>query len=141
MTIRDDFVKFVKQNNLVSLAIAFVIGGAVTALITALVTDLITPAVGVFLHVNFSSWSFTVNGSTFLQGAFVNAVVSFIIILLVVFFLIALPYQRWQNALAAKAVATQKACPECTTQIPIAAKRCPACTAVLTGTAAAPASA
>lgn len=135
-SIREDFVKFVQQGNLVALAIAFVIGAAFTALITALVADVFTPLIGAAGHFNFSSWQFTLNGSVIMQGAFLNAVISFLIIVTVVFFLIALPYQRLQNRKKA-APATTRPCPECLTQIPLAAKRCSACAVAVTPVAAA----
>ena len=133
-SIRDDFVKFIKQGNLVQLAVAFVMGAAFAALVTALVADIITPLIGVAGKFNFSSWVFTVNGSTFMQGAFLNSLIAFVTIALVIFFAIALPYQRWQDrqaAKAAKAPPTTRQCPECLTTIPIAAKRCSACTATV----------
>ena len=133
-TIREDFAKFLKQGNLVQMAIAFVIGAAFAAVVTVLVADIITPLIGVAGHFNFSTWTYTFNGSVFMQGAFLNTIITFVIIAVVVFFAIALPYQRWQDRQAAKVVAaapTTRACPECTTQIPLAAKRCPACTAVV----------
>ncbi len=130
-SIRDDFVKFIKQGNLVQLAVAFVMGAAFAALVTALVADIITPLIGVAGHFNFSAWIYTINGSTFMQGAFLNSLIAFITIAIVVFFLIALPYQRWQDRKAAKAPATTRPCPECLTSIPIAAKRCSACTSAV----------
>ncbi len=127
-SIREDFVKFVKQGNLIQMAIAFVVGVAFVTLVTALVADIITPLIGVAGSFNFASWIFTINGSTFMQGAFLNALITFVVVLTVVFFAIALPYQRYQDRQKAKAPATTRPCPECTTAIPIAAKRCPACT-------------
>ena len=130
-SIREEFEKFIAQGNLVQLAIAFVIGAAFSAVVTALVTDLITPLIGIAGGFNFSSWQFEVNGSKFMQGAFLNAILSFVIIALVVFFLIALPYQRYLDRKAAKApavAATTRTCPECQASIPIAATRCQFCT-------------
>jgi len=138
-SIKDDFVKFINQGNLIQLAIAFVIGAAFAAVITALVADLVTPLIGAAIHVNFSAWTFNLNGSVFMQGAFLNALISFVTIALVVFFLIALPYQRWKDRQAAKVVAaaaTTRACPECLSQIPLAAKRCSFCTSPVTPAAA-----
>ena len=139
-TIREDFVKFLKQGNLVQMAIAFVIGAAFAALIAALVADLITPLIGVAGHFDFSSWRYTIRGSTFMQGAFLNAVISFVTIALVVFFAIALPYQRYvdrKEAKAPKAAPTTRPCPECLSAIPLAAKRCSFCTSSVTPLSAA----
>jgi len=133
-SIREDFKKFIERGNLVQLAIAFVMGAAFSALVTALVADLFTPLIGVAGHFNFSSWTYTINHSTFQQGAFLNAVISFVTIAVVVFFAIALPYQRWVDRQAAKAPKgppTTRECPECLSTIPIAAKRCSSCTSTV----------
>lgn len=127
MGIRQDFSQFVKEGNLVGLAIAFVLGVATAALFTALTADILTPIIGALFHVDFSAWTYTVNGSTFMQGAFLNSVITFILIFLVLFFAIGLPYVRWQNKQAAIAAAKMRTCPECQTSIPILAKRCAAC--------------
>jgi large conductance mechanosensitive channel len=133
-TVREDFVAFINQGNLVQLAIAFVIGAAFSAVVTALVTDLFTPLIGVAGHIDFSAWVYTLNGSTFFQGLFLNALIAFVTVVLVVFFAIALPYQRHKDKVAAAAAAappTTRACPECLSQIPIAAHRCSFCTSVV----------
>jgi large conductance mechanosensitive channel len=135
MGIRQDFVTFINQGNLVQLAIAFVIGAAFTALMMALVADIFTPLIGIAGHFDFAEWVYTVNGSTIMQGAFLNALITFVTIALVVFFIVALPYQRWKNRQAAKAPAatpTTRPCPECLSQIPFAAKRCSFCTSTVT---------
>jgi large conductance mechanosensitive channel len=134
-SIREDFGKFVRQGNLVQLAIAFVMGAAFSALVTALVGDLFTPLIGVAGHFDFSSWKYSVNGSTFEQGAFLNSLITFVTIAVVVFFAIALPYQRYLDRQAAKKAAAAPAtrpCPECLSQIPLAAKRCAFCTSPVT---------
>jgi large conductance mechanosensitive channel len=139
-SVRDDFKKFIERGNLVQLAIAFVMGAAFSAVVTALVADIFTPLIGVAGHFDFSAWTYTVRGSTFLQGAFLNALISFVTIALVVFFAIALPYQRYldrQAAKAAKAAPATRACPECLSQIPLAAKRCSFCTSPVTPVTAA----
>ncbi len=132
-SIKDDFKAFVNRGNLVQLAIAFVMGAAFTALVTALVTDIFTPLIGIAGHFNFSAWRLTINGSALMQGAFLNSVISFVIVVLVVFFAIALPYQRYQDRQAAKAKAaapTTKQCPECLSTIPLGAKKCAFCTSL-----------
>ncbi len=134
-SIREDFGTFIRRGNLIQLAIAFVMGAAFSAVVTALVADLFTPLIGVAGHFDFSSWKITVNGSTFQQGAFLNAVITFVTVAIVVFFAIALPYQRHEDARAAKVAAappTTRPCPECLSTIPLAAKRCASCTAPVT---------
>jgi len=130
-SIRDDFGKFIRQGNLVQLAVAFVMGAAFSALVTALVADIFTPLIGVAGHFNFDAWVFHLRGSEFQQGAFLNALISFVTVALVVFFAIALPYQRYTERKATKAAAappTTRPCPECLSTIPLAAKRCSFCT-------------
>jgi len=95
--------------------------------------------IGVAGHFDFSSWRYTINHSTFQQGAFINALISFVTVALVVFFAIALPYQRYMDrkaAKAAKAAPTTRNCPECLSAIPLAAKRCSFCTSAVTPLAA-----
>jgi len=133
-SVRDDFVTFINKGNLVQLAVAFVMGAAFSALATALVADIFTPLIGIAGKFDFSTWRYTVNGSTILQGAFLNSLIAFVTVALVVFFAIALPYQRWNDRQAAKKAAaapTTRACPECLSQIPLAAKRCSFCTSVV----------
>ncbi|HXY12792.1 MAG TPA: large conductance mechanosensitive channel protein MscL [Thermoplasmata archaeon] len=138
-SIREEFGKFIARGNLVQLAVAFVMGAAFATLVAALVADIITPLIGVAGRFDFSSWNTSVNGSVFQQGAFLNSLISFITIALVVFFLIALPYQRYTDRKAAKAAAaapTTRACPECLSTIPIGAKRCSFCTSTVPPVAA-----
>lgn len=133
-SIREDFVAFITKGNLVQLAVAFVMGAAFSALVTGLVADIFTPLIGIALKVNFAAWTYSVNGSVFMQGLFLNALISFITISLVVFFIIALPYQRYMDRRAARkpaAAPTTRACPECLSQIPLAARRCSFCTSVV----------
>jgi large conductance mechanosensitive channel len=133
-SIREDFGRFITKGNLVQLAVAFVMGAAFSALVTALVSDIFTPLIGVVGKFDFTSWRFDLNGSTFYQGLFLNALISFIIVALVVFFFIALPYQRYMDRKAAKAPkppTTTRECPECLSAIPLAAKRCSFCTSAV----------
>lgn len=134
-SIAEDFGKFIRQGNLVQLAVAFVMGAAFSALVTALVADIFTPLIGVAGHFNFSAWTFTVRGSEFQQGSFLNALISFVTVALVIFFFIALPYQRYTERKAAKVKPgppTTRPCPECLSAIPLAAKRCSFCTSPVT---------
>jgi len=132
MDIWADFKKFLISGSLISMAVAFVVGLAIVALITALVTDIIDPLIGAAGHVNFASIGIvTVNGGPLLGGAFLGALVTFLILMVVVFFLIAYPYQVSQDRKAAKAAAaapTTRECPACCNQIPIKATRCGFCT-------------
>jgi len=89
-----DFKDFIFRGNLITLAIAFVMGVAFAALITAFVSDIIMPIIGmIFGKSDFSGESFTINGSHFLYGSFINAVITFASIAAAVFFFIVKPYE------------------------------------------------
>jgi large conductance mechanosensitive channel len=126
-----EFKAFVFRGNIVDLAVAVVIGLAFGAVISALVADIITPLIAaIFGSHDFSALTFTINGSRFLYGAFINAVISFVLIAAAVFFVVVKP----MNAMAARRTkeepaATTRDCPECLSEIPLAAKRCRFCTA------------
>ena len=129
-----DFKAFILRGNVLDLAVAVVLGVAFTAVITALVTDLITPLVAaIFGSHDFSSLTFTVNNSMFRYGAFLNALLAFVIIAAVLFYLVVVP----ANALVQRARReptpdpTTKKCPECLSEIPIDARRCAFCTTQL----------
>jgi large conductance mechanosensitive channel len=126
-----DFKAFLLRGNLVDLAVAVVIGVAFGAVVTALVADLVTPLISAIGGKrDFSNLSFTINKSRFLYGAFLNAVISFAVIAAVIFFLVVKPV----NALIARARTepppdpTTRSCPECLSEIPLAARRCAFCT-------------
>jgi large conductance mechanosensitive channel len=126
-----EFKAFLFRGNIVDLAVAVVIGIAFGAVITALVADIITPLIAaIFGSHDFSALTFTINNSTFLYGAFINAVISFVLIAAAVFFVVVKP----MNAIDARRTkdepaATTRDCPECLSEIPLAAKRCRYCTA------------
>jgi large conductance mechanosensitive channel len=130
------FQKFLLRGNVVDLAVAVVIGAAFGAVVQAAVKDLITPLIGAFGGLpDFSAWFFTVNGSKFLIGDFINNVVSFVVIAAVVYYLVVLPVQRLMDRFKPDepqpAPATRE-CPECLSKVPVAARRCAYCTSELT---------
>jgi large conductance mechanosensitive channel len=123
------FRDFIFRGNLLELAVAFVVGAAFTALVTALVADLITPLLAAIGgKPDFSSLYFTVHNSKFMYGAFVNAVVTFIIIAAAMYFIIVMPAGKVLTRMLRKKEATERECPECLSEIPIAARRCMYCT-------------
>jgi large conductance mechanosensitive channel len=129
------FRKFLLRGNLVDLAVAVVIGTAFTALVTALVKDLITPLIAAIGgKPNFSNLAFTFNHSRFAYGDFVNAILAFLIIAAVVYFLVVLPIGKIMNRVARAKAATDRECPECLSEIPVAARRCMYCTSEVTPT-------
>lgn len=134
----NDFKAFILKGDVVSMAVGIVIGLAFQAVIAALVADIITPLIGVAGHFDFSYWTFTLNGSTFLQGAFLNAVISFLMVSLVVFFLVVRPYEEMKKRAAKPAPTpevTTKECPFCISSISLKATRCPNCTSELKSSA------
>jgi large conductance mechanosensitive channel len=127
-----DFRDFILRGNLVDLAVAVVIGTAFGAVVTALVADIITPLIAAIGgKPDFSGLAFTVNKSHFLYGAFINAIVSFLIIAAVVFFLVIQPVNRLmeRRRTEPEVEQTTRDCPECLSSIPRAASRCAFCTA------------
>jgi len=129
MTLLTDFKKFLLRGNVVDLAVAVVIGTAFAAVVKALVADLLTPIIAlIFGKPNFGALSFTVNSSHFLYGDFVNNVITFLSIAAAVFFFVVAPVNRLM-ARRAKEDPDTKECPECTSAIPLAARRCPLCKA------------
>jgi large conductance mechanosensitive channel len=130
----NDFKAFLLRGNVVDLAVAIVIGVAFTAVITAFVEDLVTPLIAALGgEPDFSALDFTINGSTFRYGDFVNKVISFLIIAAVIFFFVVEP----MNYLTQRAKKepppdpTLKKCPECLSDIPADARRCAFCTTEL----------
>lgn len=124
------FRAFVTRGNLIDLAVAFVIGTAFTAVVTAIVTDLIMPLIGaIFKSGQFSNLTFTLHGSVVKYGAFIDAVVSFLVIAAVVYFFLVKPMAMLMTRLDRDAEVTTRDCPECLSTIPIAASRCMYCTA------------
>ena len=129
------FRQFVFRGNVLDLAVAVVIGGAFGTVVTALVKDLITPLLAAIVgKPDFSALVFTVNGSRFPIGDFINAVVAFVLIAAAIYFLVIVPV----NALMARIRRgetppdpTTKRCPECLSEVPIAARRCAFCTSTI----------
>ncbi len=127
------FRDFITRGNMIELAIAVVIGTAFTAVVTAVVADLITPLIAAIGgKPNFSGLYFTINHSKFLYGSFFNALITFLIVAAVVYFLIVAPMVKVTARFARKVEATTRDCPECLSSIPIAATRCMYCTTVVT---------
>ena len=134
-----DFKAFVLRGNMVDLAVAVVIGTAFAALIASLVADLLTPLIAaIFGTQDFSSLTFTINGSVFHYGSFLNALITFVTIAFAVFFFVVVPMNTLVQRARREPPAdpTTKKCPECLSEIPIDAKRCMNCTQPVMGRAA-----
>ncbi|GII31046.1 large conductance mechanosensitive channel protein MscL [Planotetraspora mira] len=129
------FKKFLMRGNLVELAVAVVIGAAFSGLIEALVADVITPLIAAATggsQPDFSKYVFHVNGAEFKYGDFINHALSFLIVAAVIYWLVVMPMTRLLSLFTKDKEATEKPCPECLSDIPVAARRCAFCTAELT---------
>ncbi len=131
----DEFKAFVLRGNVLDLAVAVVIGAAFGAIVTSLVENIITPIIGAIGgQPDFSALTFSINNSEFRYGAFINSLISFLVIALVIFYLIVKP----MNTLLAKVTpptpeAAPAICPQCLSSISADAIRCPNCTSWLSG--------
>jgi large conductance mechanosensitive channel len=126
-----EFRAFVLRGNVVDLAVAVVIGAAFTAVVNALVRDLITPIIAaIFGKPDFAGLTFTINDSRFAYGDFLNAVLTFVLVAAAVFFLIVKPVNYLMARLRTEpdVESPTRGCPECLSQIPVAATRCAFCT-------------
>ena len=129
----EGFKKFILKGNAVDLAVGVVIGASFGAVVTALVKDLLTPLIGAIAKVpDFSTMFFTLNGSKFMYGELVNALISFLLVAASIYFFVVMP----MNMLNAKMhkgnpTPTTKKCPECQSDIPLNAKRCAHCTQIV----------
>src|SRR5882672_3791720 len=124
------FKQFLLRGNVVDLAVGVIVGASFGGVVTAFTKDLLTPLIAAIAgKPDFSAIQFEINHSKFLVGDFINAIVSFIIVAAVVYYLVVLPV----NALVSRAHReppadpTTKKCPECLSEIPIQAKRCAFC--------------
>lgn len=131
------FRTFLMRGNVVDLAVGVVIGGAFGAVVTALVGAFIKPLISLIAgNPNFDSIGFDVNAVKFPIGQIITALVMFLLTAAAIYFLVVLPV----NAVTARVKRgeappdpTTKLCPECLSEIPIAARRCSHCTSVVVG--------
>ena len=122
------FKDFVTRGDLIEIAVGLIMALALFALVEALIADLITPIIAAIVgQPDFGDLTFTINGSEFRYGDFINALITFLSV-------VTASYQKYNEARGISS--GTKPCPECTTDIPEGATRCPHCTAQL---AAAPA--
>lgn len=125
-----DFKTFILRGNVVDLAVAFVMGAAFGALVTAFVRDLITPIIAaIFGKQDFSALTFTINGSTFRYGDFINVLIAFVSIAAAVFFFVVQPVNMYLARRKAHpdAESETRPCTECLSEIPREARRCAFC--------------
>ena len=119
------FRDFVMRGNVIDLAVALVLGLAFAGVVTSFVADILTPLLGLLGVPDFSEVATTLpSGATINWGLFLNALIAFLIVALVIYFFVVVP----MNRLKGPAAVETKACTECTSEIPLAARRCPMCT-------------
>lgn len=130
-----DFKKFVLRGNAVDLAVAVVIGAAFGAVVTSLVKDMLTPLIAAIAgQPDFSRLTFTINNSQFMYGSFLNAVISFLSISVVVFLFVVQPINKLtyiSNRKKKETKSSTRECPFCLSNVPAKAKRCMYCTSEL----------
>ncbi|MFA5830701.1 MAG: large conductance mechanosensitive channel protein MscL [Candidatus Paceibacterota bacterium] len=126
-----EFKQFLLRGNVVDLAVGVVVGAAFGAVVTALVKDLLTPFIAAVAKVpDFAGLSFTLNGSKFMYGDFINAFISFLLVSSTIFFFVVKPMNLLVSRAKKdepKAPPSTKKCAECLSDIPLEAKRCAHC--------------
>jgi large conductance mechanosensitive channel len=127
-----EFRQFLLRGNVVDLAVAVVIGAAFGTVVTAFVDDLVTPLIGAIGgKPDFGALNFTINSSHFFYGAFLNALLAFVLVAAAIFFVVVKPMNMLEARRAARepeAAPTTRPCPECRSEIPVDARRCAYCT-------------
>ncbi len=141
-----EFKEFIMRGNMIDLAIGIIIGSAFGAIVSSLVNDIIMPPIGLLLgKVDFSSLFINLSGNSYPSvaaakaagaptmnyGIFINTIINFLIIAIVIFFIVRAINRLKRPAPAVAAAPTDKECPFCFTKIPIKAIRCPNCTSQL----------
>lgn len=125
------FRDFILRGNVMDLAVAVIIGAAFTAIVTALTVNIINPLLGAIVgKPNFDYLIFHLHGGEIKYGAFITALINFILIAAVVYFCLVIPTQYLMKRFypAKTAPVTTKPCPQCLGDIPLAATRCKFCT-------------
>ena len=128
------FKDFILRGNVVDMAVGVVIGASFGTVVNGIVKDLLTPLIGAVVKApDFSGLSFTINGSQFLYGDFINALIAFIIVAASVYFFVVVPINMMMAKMKKNPPAdpTTKKCPECLSEIAIGAKRCSFCTSAV----------
>ena len=126
------FREFILRGSVVDLAVGVVMGAAFGAVVTGFVKDLLTPLIAAIAgKPDFSAYAFEINGSKFLVGDFLNAFISFVLISLAVYFFVVIPVNHLMTRFNLNAPAAKKTCPECQSEIPVAARKCAFCTSAV----------
>jgi large conductance mechanosensitive channel len=129
------FREFIFRGNVIDLAVAVVIGAAFGSVIAAFVKDLLTPLIAaIFGKPDFSALYVELNGSRFMYGDFINALVAFLLVAAAIYFFVVVPmnaYMARRQRGELPVEPTTRKCPECLSEIPIGARRCAFCTAAV----------
>lgn len=125
----DEFKEFIQQGNVMDMAVGVIIGAAFKAIVDSLVADIISPILGIFLNNNFGALSVNIAGATLKYGSFIMAIINFLIMAFILFSIIK-TINRFKKK-EPEAAPTTKECPHCKSIIPLAATKCPHCTADL----------
>jgi large conductance mechanosensitive channel len=127
-----EFKAFIMRGNVIDLAVAVIIGGAFGKIVSSLVNDIIMPLIGLIIGgIDFGGLTFTIGNATVTYGNFINNIIDFIIIALVIFLMIKAIDNLKKKPAPVVAEPISKECPHCFTTIPIKATRCPNCTSEL----------
>lgn len=130
-----EFKEFAMRGNVLDMAVGIIVGAAFTAIVTSLVNDILSPIIGLLVRVNFSDLVVNIAGVDLKYGAFIMAVINFLIVAFVLLSLI-----KFMNKAAAlgkknkeeeEEAPTTKECPYCKSEVPVEATRCPNCTSYL----------
>jgi len=134
LKILEGFKNFILRGNAVDLAVGVVIGASFGTVVNALVKGLLTPLIGAIAKVpDFSGLMFTLNGSKFMYGELINAVISFLLVAASIYFFVVLPMNTFMEKTNKKKdqKPTHKKCPECMSEVPVDAKRCAHCSQLI----------
>jgi large conductance mechanosensitive channel len=132
------FRDFIARGNVIDLAVAVVIGAAFGAVVTSLVEDLMTPLIAALIgEPDFAGLTFTINGSEFAYGSFLNALIAFLSVAAAIYFVIVVPLNAIERRRHGDEGAGTRDCPECLSAVPVAARRCAFCTSELPAVASA----
>lgn len=125
----DGFKKFIIRGNAIDLAVGVVIGAAFSSVVNAIVKGLLTPFIGAIAKVpDFSAMFFTINGSKFMYGELINAIIAFLLVAFCIYFFVVLPMNTLNSKLhKGPENPTTKPCKECLNNIPVGARRCGFC--------------
>jgi large conductance mechanosensitive channel len=129
------FKQFILRGNVIDLAVAVVLGAAFGSVVTSFVGNIVNKIISaVASKPDFSAFKLHVHGTDITYGSFLNDLVGFLLIAFAVYFFMVAPMNHLKARAARNAVPadpTTKKCPECLSEIPIAARRCAFCTSVL----------